>query len=168
MHVFTPALFTDERGSFAKSFHDDWFRERGIDFQMREEFFSRSRRDVIRGMHFQTPPHDHGKVVVCLQGAILDVLVDLRRDSGSYGQSWSIELSESNRAVLYVPSGVAHGFLAKTDDALVHYKTSSVHAAAHDSGIRWNSFGFNWPVASPLLSERDRGFPGLAGFESPF
>lgn len=168
VRVLTPAVHADVRGTFAKTFHAGWYAEQGIAFDLREEFFTRSKKGVVRGMHFQAPPHDHAKLVTCLAGEVLDVLVDLRRGSVKYGQSWSVPLSEANAAVLYVPSGLAHGFLARTDGALVHYKTSSVHVPAHDRGIRWDSFGFRWPVGSPVLSPRDQGFPGLAEFTSPF
>ena len=118
-------------------------------------------------MHFQTPPHAHDKLVYCAHGRVLDVLLDLRRGSG-YGHSVGVTLDSSQPAVLFIPRGVAHGFRALTDDALMVYKTSTEHAPSHDAGVRHDSFGFDWKCDEPMLSERDRGHPALADFDSPF
>jgi dTDP-4-dehydrorhamnose 3,5-epimerase len=166
--VYLPSVTRDHRGFFVKTFHDLTFARQGVQFTLKEEFYSVSTRDVLRGMHFQIPPHDHAKMVTCFRGRVLDVLLDLRRSHPTYGKTWSTELSEDNHAVLYIPSGVAHGFLVLSEEALVHYKTSSVHQPASDKGIRWDSFGHAWPVKDPILSERDKKFPGLAEFQSPF
>ena len=165
-----PRLFTDHRGSFVKTFHDQAFRDLGLPLEAREEFFSTSHKHVLRGMHFQVPPGDHAKLVYCLAGAVLDVVLDLRRNSPTRGQAHAEELSESNRRSLYIPSGFAHGFLALTEGALMVYKTSTVYDPACDRGIRWDSFGFAWPLgcAVPILSKRDNEFPALADFNSPF
>jgi dTDP-4-dehydrorhamnose 3,5-epimerase len=168
VRVFCPAVARDRRGLFVKTYHQGQFAEQGVNFETREEFFSISGKNVLRGMHFQIPPHDHAKLVTCLRGRILDVLVDLRRSEPTYRTAWSAELTEENRRVLYIPSGLAHGFLSLTDDALVHYKTTTVHSPEHDAGIRWDSFGFPWPTANPVLSARDAAFPVMNDFESPF
>ncbi|MGD1089574.1 MAG: dTDP-4-dehydrorhamnose 3,5-epimerase [Verrucomicrobiota bacterium] len=166
--VIEPRVFEDGRGNFVKTFHQSDFAALGMNFQPREEYFSTSRRGVVRGMHFQLPPHDHEKLVYCIRGAVLDVVLDLRKTSSSHGQSASVELSAANHCLFFVPRGVAHGFLSLHDDTIMIYKTSTVHAPAHDSGIRWDSFGFSWPVKTPILSDRDRSFPPLADFISPF
>jgi dTDP-4-dehydrorhamnose 3,5-epimerase len=165
-----PRVFTDHRGEFVKTYHDQTFRELGLPFETREEFFSTSRQHVLRGMHFQIPPADHVKLVYCITGAVLDVVLDLRRQSPTYGQAVAEELSAANRRAFYIPSGFAHGFLALTEGALMVYKTSTVHAPACDRGIRWDSFGFAWPLGGvpPILSQRDQDFPALADFHSPF
>ena len=139
----------------------------GLAFDFREEFFSVSGKDVIRGMHFQTPPHDHDKMVYCARGAVLDVLLDLRPGPG-YGVSRGIELRDEEPRVLFIPRGVAHGFLALTAGALMVYKTSAEHAPVHDRGIRFDSFGFDWGCQYPVISERDLGHPAFRDFVSPF
>ena len=166
--VHSPTIMTDKRGVFVKTFHHGMFAEAGVRFEMQEEFFSLSAKNVIRGMHFQEPPHDHAKLVMCLGGQILDVVVDLRKSQPTFGKAWFLELSEQNRRVLYIPPGLAHGFLSLTDDSLTHYKTTAMHSPAHDKGIRWDSFGLQWPVTNAVLSERDAALPALGDFESPF
>ena len=168
--VLEPKVFTDLRGTFVKTFHDTEFRKLGLPFETREEFFSTSHQHVLRGMHFQVPPADHAKLVFCLTGAVLDVVLDLRRHSPTFGKTCATELSETNRRSVFIPSGFAHGFLTLTEGALMLYKTSTVHNPACDLGICWDSFGFAWPLAgaAPILSQRDREFPALAEFNTPF
>lgn len=166
--VLQPRVFADARGRFVKTFHTDLFRDLGLNFEPKEEFYSTSARGVLRGMHFQLPPAAHAKLVYCLSGRVLDVMVDLRRDSPRFGQAYSRELSPSRPELLFMPVGFAHGFLALEDNSLMVYLTDHVHAPAQDAGIAWDSFGFRWPVQQPLLSERDRKFPRLAEFTTPF
>jgi dTDP-4-dehydrorhamnose 3,5-epimerase len=168
VRVLQPFLHRDERGEFVKPFHEGQFAQHGLKIHIREEFFSVSNAGVLRGMHFQLPPHDHQKLVYCVRGSVLDVILDLRRGSSTYGKSVGVELSSANRHVIYIPVGFAHGFLSLEDDSCLIYKTDSVHAPSHDAGILWSSFGFAWPEQSPLLSPRDLNFPPLAQFTSPF
>ena len=165
--LVTLKRFEDARGSFVKTYARSVFEGAGIDFDFREEFYSFSHKDVVRGMHFQRPPHDHAKLVCCPAGAVLDVLVDLRRGAG-FGRVASVVLNADEPAILVIPSGIAHGFKALRDDSLMVYKTSTEHAPSHDAGIRWDSFGFDWDVAAPIVSARDAGHPALADFASPF
>lgn len=168
LQIYTPKLFKDHRGLFLKTFHVELFAEAGIQFELKEEFFSVSKKNVLRGMHFQKPPAGHAKMVTCLVGSVLDVVVDLRKEENTYGQFWTGELSAENGQVLYIPEGMAHGFLTLSDEALVHYKTSSMYDSQSDTGIRWDSLGFDWPVANPIVSQRDQGFAALKEFASPF
>jgi dTDP-4-dehydrorhamnose 3,5-epimerase len=163
-----PRFFADARGSFVKTFHADLFRSAGIDFHPAEEFYSVSAAGVVRGMHFQLPPHDHAKLVYCPVGRVLDVVVDLRKQSATYGKAFSRELSAENRVMLFIPSGFAHGFLALDAGSMMVYQTSTVHAPESDAGIHWASFGYDWPVTNAILSDRDRAFPAFADFASPF
>lgn len=163
-----PPLFTDSRGSFVKTFHRDLFKSFGVEPHFTEEFFSTSAKNVIRGMHFQTPPADHAKYVCCLVGAVRDVILDLRKGSPSYGQHYAVELSSENRQGFYIPTGFAHGFLSLTDEALMLYKTTTVHNPACDAGLRWDSLGYDWGVTDPIVSIRDSAFPTLADFKTPF
>lgn len=166
--VIQPRLFVDHRGVFVKTFHETLFRELGVAFQPREEFYSTSAKNVLRGMHFQLPPAAHAKLVYCLYGRVLDVVLDLRRNSATYGRVFTCELNAANRELLFIPVGFAHGFLSLADESLMVYKADAVHSPAHDVGIAWDSFGLDWPIGQPILSERDRKFPAWAAFKSPF
>lgn len=167
-YLLTLPAFEDNRGSFIKTFQDSLFQEAGIPFTLKESYFSLSKKGVIRGMHFQTPPHDHAKVVFCPQGSIWDVIVDLRKNSGTYGQYFATELSALNHQAYYIPAGFAHGFEALTDNAMTYYLVSSEHNKTHDTGIRYDSFGLDWECQTPVVSERDLSFVPLAAFDSPF
>lgn len=168
--VLQPFVFEDSRGEFVKSYHEEQFSALGIALRIKEEFFSTSAARVIRGMHFQLPPHAHQKLVYCITGRVLDVILDLRKNSPSFGQSCAIELSRNNRRLVHIPVGFAHGFVSLEDDSCLVYKTDAVHAPAHDAGIHWKSFGFPWPpgIREELISGRDRQFPDLADFDNPF
>ncbi len=159
--------FVDARGSFVKTYARSVFAAQGVAIELLEEFYSISHRDVIRGLHFQLPPHNHAKLVYCPVGAVLDVLVDLRRGPGQ-GQVRSVELRGDEPSVLLIPSGIAHGFRALRDDSLMVYKTTTEHAPSHDAGIRWDSIGFDWGATAPIVSARDSAHPALADFDSPF
>jgi dTDP-4-dehydrorhamnose 3,5-epimerase len=161
-------IFRDARGSFTKTWHPDLLATCGISMAIAEEFYSVSDEGVIRGMHFQRPPHDHEKLVYCAAGKLLDVVVDLRRSGRTYGQVWSWELSPENGNIIYIPKGFAHGFLSLSPGTVTVYKTSTVHAPTHDDGVRWDSLGFRWPVHTPILSDRDRKHPTLTEYVSPF
>lgn len=158
----------DERGFFTKSFHDTSLKAAGINFELKESYFSLSKKDVIRGMHFQTPPHQHSKIVFCPQGAILDVIIDLRKASATYGQYYAQELTAENHLAYYIPEGFAHGFKSLTDDAMTYYLVSSEYSREHDTGILYDSFGFDWEVQQPIISARDLSFQSMVDFDSPF
>lgn len=166
-----PELRADERGSFVKTFREDLFRAHGMATSFAEEYYSLSKPGVVRGLHFQLPPHEHAKLVYCVQGAVLDAALDLRRGSPTYGRHLAFELSAANGHMLYLPAGLAHGFCTLGEPAVMMYKVTSAYAPQHDSGIRWDSAGIAWPEEvrrAPLLSARDQGFATLAEFDSPF
>ncbi|MDN0084264.1 dTDP-4-dehydrorhamnose 3,5-epimerase [Crenobacter sp. SG2305] len=165
--LLQPKMFADQRGCFIKTYHDQALRTLGISMEIREEFFSISHKNVLRGMHFQTPPHDHDKLVYCTQGAALDVLLDLRKGE-NFGKSTSAELSANNRHIVFIPKGIAHGFLSLSDDTLMMYKTSTIHMPESDCGILWNSFGFDWGIDNPVISERDKQHRKLNDYITPF
>lgn len=168
--VIKPFVFEDDRGNFVKPYHQDQLAELGINFDLREEFFSTSSAGVLRGMHFQVPPHAHQKLIYCITGSVIDVLLDLRKGSPHYGQAVSLELSAKNRHVVYVPVGFAHGFYSLEDNSCLVYKTDAVHAPEYDCGILWNSFGFDWPCDSQgaIISDRDKDHEVFTEFTSPF
>jgi dTDP-4-dehydrorhamnose 3,5-epimerase len=158
----------DERGSFVKTVHKNTFESLGLSFDVAEEFYSISNRSVIRGMHFQKPPKAHAKLVYCPFGAVLDVLLDLRKTSATFGMVHSEELSDENCRGLFIPKGFAHGFKVITHKAIMVYKTDVVYSPECDLGIHWSSFGFQWGEVNPIISVRDRSFPALSDFVSPF
>jgi dTDP-4-dehydrorhamnose 3,5-epimerase/CDP-3, 6-dideoxy-D-glycero-D-glycero-4-hexulose-5-epimerase len=165
--ILKPNVFEDARGSFVKTYHEELFASCGIRFAPKEEFFSVSRKNVLRGMHFQRPPTAHDKLVYCPVGKVLDVVLDLRPTAKGV-RCIARELSAANREMLFIPVGCAHGFLTLEDNSMMVYQTSTVHSPPHDAGVLWNSFGFDWPVKNPILSERDLKFPALSEFQSPF
>ena len=158
----------DERGWFAKNFQQDEYSRLGLNFTCKETFFSWSKCGVLRGMHFQMPPHAQNKIVTCLSGTVLDVLLDLRKSSPHYGKSVCVELNGEASRSIFVPLGVAHGFIVLSDEALLGYQTSTAHNSNSDTGIQWNSFGFDWPSDSPIVSKRDANLPLFSEFSSPF
>lgn len=163
------ALFRDHRGSFFKPFAQSVLEKAiGGAFAPREVFFSSSNKNVIRGFHFQKPPADHDKIVFCLAGKTLDVVVDLRRNGGSYGRVQAFELTGDSGRVVYLPRGFGHAFLALEEGTTVGYLVNSEHDAGSDQGILWSSVDFRWPVETPILSGRDAAFPALRDFQSPF
>lgn len=165
--LLQPMRYEDQRGSFVKTYHEGICKALGVNLEIREEFYSVSRKNVIRGMHFQLPPQAHDKLVYCTRGAVTDVLLDLRKGPG-YGKVASAELSGENAHLVFIPKGVAHGFAALTDEALMLYKTSTVHAPESDCGIRSDSFGFDWGIAEPIISARDQQHSLFADFVTPF
>ncbi len=167
-YIIDMPAFDDARGSFIKTFHATTLAQHGIDFQLKESYFSISNKNVVRGMHFQTPPHQHAKIVFCPQGAILDVIVDLRKASPTYGQHFATELSAANHKAYYIPEGFAHGFKALTEGAITYYLVSSEYSQQHDTGIRYDSIGYDWQLPAPIISTRDLSFPTLQDFDSPF
>ncbi len=166
--TIAPLLRPDARGRFVKLFHAPSFATLGLCTEFREQYLTTSHRDVLRGMHFQTPPHDHVKLVYCLSGRVLDVALDLRRASATYGQAFSTELDGGENQGLYIPRGFAHGFLTLSPEAALHYFVETAHAPDHDTGVRWDSFGFDWPVAAPLISLRDAALPPWDRRSGPF
>lgn len=157
----------DTRGTFVKTHATTLLASLGIAFVLREEFHSVSARDVIRGMHYQRPPHDHDKIVYCPAGRALDVLLDLR-PGPTFGESRSVLLDADAPAIVYIPRGLAHGFRALADGTMMVYKTSSEHAPTHDAGVRFDSFGFDWECDEPILSARDLAHPIMNDVVTPF
>jgi dTDP-4-dehydrorhamnose 3,5-epimerase len=158
----------DRRGSFTKLFQATDFSDSEISLAVREIFVSSSHRDVLRGLHFQLPPRDSTKLVVCLVGQILDAVVDLRTDSATFGSHELFELGDDPLVGVLVPRGCAHGFLVTSPDALVAYVTDEEYDAELDSGIHWASAGIAWPTGNPVISDRDAAFVDLGDFQSPF
>jgi dTDP-4-dehydrorhamnose 3,5-epimerase len=160
--------FKDKRGEFIKTIHSNIFKEHDLEYRFEESFYSISNKNVIRGMHFQIPPDDHAKLVYLISGRIIDVVLDIRKESETYGQFFKTELSSDNRQGLYIEKGLAHGFIAMEDNTIVEYHTTTTHSATNETGILFNSFGYNWNSNDPILSERDMNFTSFKFFNSPF
>lgn len=160
----------DERGIFVKTFNKNLFNEINLNFEIRESYYSISKKNVIRGMHFQLPPHDHDKLVFVPKGAIIDVVVDVRKKSPTFGKYISVELSEQNKKSIIIPKGLAHGFKSLFDETITVYNVSSEYDPQSDYGIHYKSFGFDWQSKNPIVSSRDSTFLGFSDFinNNPF
>jgi dTDP-4-dehydrorhamnose 3,5-epimerase len=153
--------FKDNRGFFARTFCAREFNEHGLDVDMVQSNWSGSiKKHTLRGMHYQTHGSEEAKLVRCISGRILDVCIDIRRDSDTFGQHIMVELTAMNDAMLYLPRGTAHGFLSLDDNCQVFYQVSSFYDPVNERGIRWNDpfFSINWPVTHPILSEKDQSY----------
>jgi dTDP-4-dehydrorhamnose 3,5-epimerase/CDP-3, 6-dideoxy-D-glycero-D-glycero-4-hexulose-5-epimerase len=168
LFIIKHKVFTDARGLFVKTYNQLIFDKLGIDVEIKERYYSVSHKNVIRGMHFQTPPEDHIKLVTVISGKILDVVLDIRKSSPTYGKYFSIELESSVGKTIYIPKGFAHGFAALEDNTIVEYNQTTGYAPNNDAGIKYDSFGFDWGIASPIISERDDSFTSLSNFVTPF
>lgn len=158
----------DARGRFMKFVHEGTFAAHGLPSRFAEQYCSISANNVLRGLHFQTPPHDHYKLVSCIEGVVFDVVVDLRKGSQSYGRHETFELDGVRGDSLFVPTGCAHGFYVRSESATMLYNVSTVYAPSHDTGIRWDSVGIPWPCEAPIVSERDAALVPFEEFETPF
>ncbi|MFZ5484202.1 MAG: dTDP-4-dehydrorhamnose 3,5-epimerase [Pseudomonadota bacterium] len=163
-----PRIHQDDRGRFVKVFQREAFLALGLAVDFAEEYYSVSRKGVIRGLHFQRPPMDHAKLVYCVAGQVQDAVVDLRAGSPTRGCHAWVELSAERGNMLYIPSGLAHGFCVLSESATLVYKVTSPHSPEHDAGIRWDSAGIPWAVDGPILSERDLRHPAFDDFLTPF
>lgn len=168
LKILEPKIFEDIRGQFVKTFTDEFFKLQGLDINIKETYYSISHKNVIRGMHFQIPPDEHIKLVYVPQGEIIDVVLDIRKNSPSYGKFFEIKLSAENRKVLIIPKGLAHGFKSLKNNTNVTYMQTSCYSPNNDKGINYNSFGFDWKCSNPKLSDRDLSFPSLNDFITPF
>jgi dTDP-4-dehydrorhamnose 3,5-epimerase len=155
----------DNRGAFVKTFHQNDFIAAGINFEMRESFYSVSSQHVLRGMHFHHAPADHAKIVFCTDGEILDVALDIRIDSPTFGQYATANLSFENNNALYIPKGFAHGFLTLSKSATTFYFVSGEYSPAHDDGILHTSFGMDWPCDNIITNQRDLDFQTITAYQ---
>lgn len=164
--VVRPERHVDERGFFARTWCADELAAHGLVATLAQSSVSwNRRRGTLRGLHWQAAPHAEAKLVACVRGAIWDVIADLRADSPAFRHWFAARLDAENLAMLYVPPGVAHGFLTLADDTLVHYQISERHHPDHARGVRWDDpdLAIAWPEAPAVISERDRSLPLLGG-----
>lgn len=168
LYILETVNFQDNRGGFQKLFDYVFFKKHNLECDFKEFYYSVSKKNVVRGMHFQLPPYDLVKIVYVSKGLIKDVVVDIRKDSDTYGQCFSIELDDVRAQYLYIPKGLAHGFIALKDDTIVNYAQTSCYSKEHDCGILFSSVEANWGVDYPIVSGRDLTFDELKNFKSPF
>jgi len=168
--IIKPDVFRDDRGYFFESYNQDKFDSYGLDVTFVQDNESRSKKNVVRGLHFQVPPYEQGKLVRVVQGAILDVAVDIRRASPTYGKWSSVELSGENKWMYWIPPGFAHGFVTLEDDTVVFYKCTNIYNKESERSIIWNDpdLKIDWGVKDPVVSERDNKAPRFNEIKTPF
>lgn len=166
--LIDPFTHIDNRGKFIKVYNENDFKNNSLEFDFKESYFSINEENVIRGMHFQLPPCDHEKVIYVSKGKITDVVLDIRKGSPNYGKYYSVELSDENKSQIYIPKGCAHGFKSHVKDTCVVYLQTTVHCPDCDIGIKYDSFGMNWGIDNPIISERDKNFKSFKDFDSSF
>ena len=161
--LLAPEVFYDDRGYFLETFNEARYAEFGIKKHFTQDNFSFSKKGVLRGLHYQAPPFEQGKLVSVFLGKVLDVAVDIRAGSPTFGKYVSVELSEENKKQLWIPAGFAHGFVVLSDFALFAYKCTNAYSKEHDRGILWNdpALGIDWQIENPIVSEKDSHLPIL-------
>ena len=168
--VINPRVFGDDRGYFFESWSKQSFAEAGLDLDFVQDNQSISSKGVLRGLHFQNPPYEQGKLVRVIKGAVLDVALDLRKDSPTYGQHFSIELSEENKTIVWIPPGFAHGFATLKDNTIFTYKCAGVYHKESEGALLWDDkdLNINWEINDPLVSEKDLRADNFKNFVSEF
>jgi dTDP-4-dehydrorhamnose 3,5-epimerase len=168
--IIKPTVFEDYRGYFFESYNKELFLRHGIDQNFVQDNESMSAKGVLRGLHFQKPPFTQGKLVRVMRGSVLDVAVDIRKNSPTCGQWASVELSQENKWMYWVPPGFAHGFVTLEDHTIFFYKCTNVYNKQSEGSIAWNDPDLNiaWQITDPILAEKDKNAPSFKGFENPF
>ncbi|CEK39033.1 dTDP-4-dehydrorhamnose 3,5-epimerase [Paraclostridium sordellii] len=147
--------FNDKRGKSIKTYHNTTFNYLGIKEEFKEDLMVISNKNVLRGLHFQKKPYEQSKIVFCIKGSILDVILDIRKDSVTYGEYILINISSEKNNMVYIPTGFAHGYLTLENDTIVGYKMSEEYAPEYEDGIKWDSLDIPWGIKNPIISDRD-------------
>ena len=168
--IIKPKVFIDDRGHFLESYNEKDWSSIGVEEHFVQDNHSLSKAGALRGMHFQRPSFAQAKLVRVIKGKVLDVVIDIRKQSATYGEHFSLILSGETQEQLYIPQGFAHGFLTLEDDTLFAYKCSNYYRPDHEDGILWNDpdLNINWGINAPLLSGKDHLYGPLKDFTSPF
>jgi dTDP-4-dehydrorhamnose 3,5-epimerase len=168
--IIQPKIFEDPRGYFFESYNKKAFKEHGINAEFVQDNQSLSQKGVLRGLHFQNPPHAQGKLVSVTKGAVLDVAVDIRKNSSTYGKHVALELNEKNKTMMWIPEGFAHGFLTLEDNTIFTYKCTNFYNKESEGCLLWNdsNIGIDWGADQPLLSDKDKLGVSLNDFISEF
>jgi len=168
--LFNPKIFKDERGEFYETYNYEKYASQLPDVNFVQDNLSKSHKNVLRGLHFQLPPFDQGKLVQVIKGRALDVAVDIRKNSKTYGHYFSVELSEINKIQFWIPPGFAHGFLSLENDTLFAYKCTNNYSPGHEKTILWNDsqLAIDWKETEPIVSSKDTQGIKFSDFNSPF
>lgn len=168
--VLQPKVFYDERGYFYESYNKQAFEKAGITADFVQDNQSLSQKGAVRGLHFQAAPFEQGKLVRVIQGAVYDVVVDVRKNSPTYGKHFGIELTAENFTMFWIPPGFAHGFSTLKDNTIFSYKCTNVYNKPSEGGLLWNDpqLAINWEVEQPIVSDKDKLLPTFDNFISPF
>tara|TARA_B100001250_G_scaffold154261_1_gene132572 strand:+ start:2946 stop:3488 length:543 start_codon:yes stop_codon:yes gene_type:complete len=168
--VIKPKVFGDDRGCFFESWSKRAYQEIGLDLDFVQDNQSLSKKGVLRGLHFQNPPYAQGKLVRVIKGSVIDVAVDIRKESITYGQHVSVKLTEKNMKTFWIPPGFAHGFVTLEDDTIFSYKCTEVYHQNAEGSLLWNDSDLNisWGVKEPLVSEKDKDASVFKNFKSQF
>ena len=168
--IIKPDVFKDDRGYFFETYNKERFAKAGLTMDFVQDNESKSAKGVLRGLHFQKPPYAQGKLVRVTKGAVMDVAVDLRKDSPTYGKWESVVLTEENKLQFWIPEGFAHGFVTLEDDTIFAYKCTNVYNKESEGSLLWNDPDINieWNIKNPILSEKDKVSPLFKNFETPF
>ncbi len=170
LYIIQPSVFEDKRGYFFESWNQQKFRDQGLDFDFVQDNQSMSAANVLRGLHFQVPPWEQGKLVQVTQGSALDVVVDLRKDQPTFGQNYKLVLSSREKNMLWIPPGFAHGFLTLEDNTVFFYKCTQLYNKESERAILWNDpqLNIDWGIENPVVSEKDKSAMNFRDFNSPF
>ncbi|HQQ94186.1 MAG TPA: dTDP-4-dehydrorhamnose 3,5-epimerase [Bacteroidia bacterium] len=170
LYIIQPKVFEDARGYFFESYSAQAFEKAGLKLDFVQDNQSLSQKGVLRGLHFQNPPYAQGKLVRVISGAVLDVAVDIRLSSPTYGKWIARELNEQNKLMMYIPEGFAHGFLTLQDQTVFSYKCTNIYNKASEDCILWNDpeIGIQWGSSDVLLSEKDMNCKSFRTFRSMF
>ena len=170
LYTIQPSVFEDKRGFFFESWNKQKFRDQGLDSDFVQDNQSMSAANVLRGLHFQLPPWEQGKLVQVIQGSALDVVVDLRKDQPTFGKNYKIVLTAKEKNMLWIPPGFAHGFLTLEDNTLFFYKCTQLYNKESERAIAWNDplLNIDWGKENPIVSDKDNAAMNFRDFNSPF
>ena len=169
--IIEPAVYNDSRGFFTEAFNHNRFKEEiGEDFSFVQDNLSCSHKNVLRGLHFQAPPIAQGKLIQVLRGSVIDIAVDIRKSSKTYGEHIKVEISSQNHRQLWIPAGFAHGFVALEDNTIFSYKCTNYYSKEHEMDLLWNDvdLDIDWGIDTPIISEKDQHAQEFKNFDSPF
>jgi dTDP-4-dehydrorhamnose 3,5-epimerase len=168
--IIKPDVFMDDRGYFFESYNNEKFLDAGLDLKFLQDNESKSKKGVLRGLHYQAPPYEQGKLVRVIRGSVIDVAVDIRKNSPTFGKWESVCLSGVNKLMYWIPAGFAHGFVTLEDDTIFFYKCTNVYSKVSEGSILWNDpdLNINWEIDGPVISDKDKAAPGFKELVSPF
>jgi dTDP-4-dehydrorhamnose 3,5-epimerase len=168
--IFQPKIFRDERGYFFEYFRKDVFKDYNVNLDFVQSNESQSNKNVLRGLHFQNPPFEQGKLIRVVKGAVLDVSLDIRKSSPNYGQWFAYELNEVNKTILWIPPGFAHGFLTLADNTIFQYECTNYYHKDSEGSLRWNdpTINIDWKIGDPIISDKDKFAPLFKDFVTKF